>query len=210
MTALSALDPARRDDVYWAGRLTLCGSRDDLARYDAVFAAYFGDRPGSIVRRQRVQPPGAAAASPTATRRRPRRATRRRTSSCTRRGRGQQRRAAAPPRRRDADARRAGRAAPAARRAAAAGASRAARAAGGPRRPAAVDPGRTLRAWLRAGGEPARLRHHRAAARPRRVVLLVDVSGSMDAYADALLRFAHAAVAPGERAAPRSSRSAPG
>ncbi|WP_345060151.1 VWA domain-containing protein, partial [Streptomyces rameus] len=33
--------------------------------------------------------------------------------------------------------------------------------------------------------------------RPRRVVLLVDVSGSMAPYADALLRFAHAAVRAG-------------
>src|SRR5439155_104493 len=37
--------------------------------------------------------------------------------------------------------------------------------------------------------------------RPRRVVLLVDVSGSMAPYADALLRFAHAAV----RARPSST-----
>jgi uncharacterized protein with von Willebrand factor type A (vWA) domain len=57
-----------------------------------------------------------------------------------------------------------------------------------------VDPGRTLRDVLRAGGEPARLRHRRPTVRPRRVVLLVDVSGSMDVYADALLRFAHAAT----------------
>lgn len=28
--ALDPLDPARRTDVYWAGRLTLCGSRDEL------------------------------------------------------------------------------------------------------------------------------------------------------------------------------------
>ncbi|MCU1693185.1 MAG: hypothetical protein JWM64_2276, partial [Frankiales bacterium] len=46
---------------------------------------------------------------------------------------------------------------------------------------------------LRAGGEPARLCHRRTVVRPRRVVLLVYVSGSMDVYADALLRFAHAA-----------------
>lgn len=45
--ALDLLDPARRADVYWAGRLTLCGSRDDLERYDRVFAACFdhGPRP---------------------------------------------------------------------------------------------------------------------------------------------------------------------
>jgi uncharacterized protein with von Willebrand factor type A (vWA) domain len=44
---------------------------------------------------------------------------------------------------------------------------------------------------LAAGGEPVRPRHHRKATRPRRVVLLLDVSGSMSPYADALLRFAH-------------------
>ncbi len=40
-------------------------------------------------------------------------------------------------------------------------------------------------------GEPAEVVHRRRATRPRRVVLLVDVSGSMSGYADALLRLAH-------------------
>ena len=45
---------------------------------------------------------------------------------------------------------------------------------------------------LDSGGEPIRLAHRREAdQRPRRVVLLIDVSGSMSPYADALLRFAH-------------------
>jgi uncharacterized protein with von Willebrand factor type A (vWA) domain len=44
---------------------------------------------------------------------------------------------------------------------------------------------------LAAGGEPVRPRRHRKATRPRRIVLLLDVSGSMSPYADALLRFAH-------------------
>ncbi|MFC7575052.1 hypothetical protein ACFQX8_23485 [Klenkia terrae] len=40
---LDVLDPT---DVYWSGRLTLCGSPDDLDRYDAAFAAYFaGEAP---------------------------------------------------------------------------------------------------------------------------------------------------------------------
>jgi uncharacterized protein with von Willebrand factor type A (vWA) domain len=47
---------------------------------------------------------------------------------------------------------------------------------------------------LRSGGEVTRLMHRRPQPRPRRVVLLIDVSGSMSPYADALLRFAHAAV----------------
>jgi uncharacterized protein with von Willebrand factor type A (vWA) domain len=57
-----------------------------------------------------------------------------------------------------------------------------------------VDPQRTLRSTLRALGEPARLARRHRRDRPRRLVLLIDVSGSMAPYADALLRFAHAAV----------------
>jgi uncharacterized protein with von Willebrand factor type A (vWA) domain len=45
VSALAELDPMRTADVYWAGRLTLCGSPDELARYDTAFRAYFGDRP---------------------------------------------------------------------------------------------------------------------------------------------------------------------
>ncbi|WP_320782333.1 vWA domain-containing protein, partial [Streptomyces sp. CRN 30] len=57
-----------------------------------------------------------------------------------------------------------------------------------------VDPRRTVRRLLRQGGEPVRLRHRARTVRPRRLVLLVDISGSMAPYADALLRFAHAAA----------------
>jgi uncharacterized protein with von Willebrand factor type A (vWA) domain len=48
-------------------------------------------------------------------------------------------------------------------------------------------------------GEPAEIRHRRRRLRPRRVVLLVDVSGSMSEYADALLRLGHrvASTVPG-------------
>ena len=54
-----------------------------------------------------------------------------------------------------------------------------------------VDASRTLRHSLRRMGEPADLRWRRRGQRPRRLVLLVDVSGSMSGYADALLRLAH-------------------
>ena len=57
------------------------------------------------------------------------------------------------------------------------------------------DLSRTVRASVRAGGEPAPPVRRAPRARPRRVVLLVDVSGSMAPYARALLRFAHGAVA---------------
>ena len=53
---------------------------------------------------------------------------------------------------------------------------------------------RTVRAALRAGGEPIRRHHLERRTRHRRLVLLLDVSGSMESYARALLRFVHAAV----------------
>jgi uncharacterized protein with von Willebrand factor type A (vWA) domain len=54
-----------------------------------------------------------------------------------------------------------------------------------------VDASRTLRSSLRRLGEPATIEWRRRGLRARRVVLLVDVSGSMSSYADALLRLAH-------------------
>jgi uncharacterized protein with von Willebrand factor type A (vWA) domain len=54
-----------------------------------------------------------------------------------------------------------------------------------------VDATRTLRSSLRRLGEPAEIAWRRRASKPRRVVLLVDVSGSMSSYADVLLRLAH-------------------
>jgi uncharacterized protein with von Willebrand factor type A (vWA) domain len=46
-------------------------------------------------------------------------------------------------------------------------------------------------------GEPGEIAWRRRSTRPRRVVLLLDVSGSMSAYADALLRLAHRFSHPG-------------
>ena len=57
-----------------------------------------------------------------------------------------------------------------------------------------LDLRRTVAHALRAGGEPVRLAHDAPGERRRRIVLLIDVSGSMSPYARALLRFAHAAV----------------
>lgn len=53
---------------------------------------------------------------------------------------------------------------------------------------------RTVQAALGTGGEPIHRRYRAPVDRPRRLVLLVDVSGSMEPYARALVRFAHAAV----------------
>lgn len=57
-----------------------------------------------------------------------------------------------------------------------------------------IDVRTTLRSMLRQMGEPSRIHHRRRGPRTRRVVLLVDVSGSMRPYADALLRLAHVIV----------------
>lgn len=54
---------------------------------------------------------------------------------------------------------------------------------------------RTVRAAMRSGGEPLRRHFREPSTRHRRLVLLLDVSGSMEPYARALIRFVHAAVA---------------
>lgn len=58
----------------------------------------------------------------------------------------------------------------------------------------AIDLRATARRALHTGGEPLRTMHRIPGHRPRRIVLLCDVSGSMESYARALVRFAHAAV----------------
>jgi uncharacterized protein with von Willebrand factor type A (vWA) domain len=194
VAVLDVLDPAA---VYWAGRLTLCGGPEDLDRYDAAFAAWFaGERP-RVSRSAAHEPPRPAVSAALETGsaddgddgETPDLAVRasgdevlrhRDVAALTPAEREHLRRLfallvpVAPMR-------------PARRR-----------------RPSAhgsVHPRRTVRQALRDGGEVTRLMHRRTRPRPRRVVLLVDVSGSMGPYADALLRYAHAAV----RARPAST-----
>lgn len=62
------------------------------------------------------------------------------------------------------------------------------------RRGVRPDVRRTVREALRSGGEPVRWHHFDRSDRPRRLVLLLDVSGSMETYARALIRFVHVAV----------------
>jgi uncharacterized protein len=192
LACVDALDVTEPGAVYWAGRLTLCGEPDDLPIYDAAFAAYFsgmsGARGMSLPMQlpiPRVQapfvsgPPGGSddtdepaevlsvAASPVEVLRH------RDVAALTARERDEVRRllallapGAAPRRSR--------------RR--------------GPARRGEVDPHRTVRYTLRRAGEPARLQWRNRRDKPRKLVLLLDVSGSMTPYADALLRFGHAAV----------------
>jgi uncharacterized protein len=60
-----------------------------------------------------------------------------------------------------------------------------------------LDLRRTLRASLRTGGDPIWLARRRRRTRPRRLVLLCDISGSMEPYARAYLQLLGSAVASG-------------
>jgi uncharacterized protein len=55
-----------------------------------------------------------------------------------------------------------------------------------------IDARSTLRASLRHGGIPLELRHQKRKIRTRPLVVICDISGSMDRYARLLLRFVHA------------------
>ncbi len=67
------------------------------------------------------------------------------------------------------------------------------------RRGTRPDMRRTVRASLAAAGEPMRRRFTSPGERSRRIVFLLDVSGSMEPYARALIRFVHAGVAGRQR-----------
>lgn len=192
VTALGTLGAGDRHAVYWVGRVTLCAGPDDLARYDRVFAAYFDGEAvsGRPVVRRRVQlgpqalgdrigdaddtdVPTVEGQAVTRHASREELLRHRDVRDLDERERAELHRllaAFALP----GERRRSRRHEPAAR---------------GP-----VDRRRSVRALLRAGGEVGRLHRQAPRMRPRRVVLLVDVSGSMAGYADVLLRFAHVAA----------------
>ena len=60
-----------------------------------------------------------------------------------------------------------------------------------------MDMRRTLRGSMRTGGDPIKLSRKKRRVHPRRLVLLCDISGSMEPYARAYLQFLHAARATG-------------
>jgi uncharacterized protein with von Willebrand factor type A (vWA) domain len=63
-----------------------------------------------------------------------------------------------------------------------------------------IDMRRTLRRSLRTGGDPIRLARRRRRIAPRRLVMLCDISGSMEPYARAYLQFLTCAAAAGPNA----------
>ncbi len=197
LAAVDQVGVDEREGVYWAGRLTLCSDPDDVARYDAAFETWFSaepmgvEQPGKPVPRPakiaaltaetsdgegegESEDPLAAAASDAEVLRN------RDVTELSAAERDHLRRMLAvlrpePPTR------------PALRRE--------------PGKRGGLSPRATLRAMLRSGGEPVRLPRQHRSRRARRVVLLIDVSGSMSPYSDALLRFAHVVV----RRAPAST-----
>jgi uncharacterized protein len=189
--ALSHLDPQVTADTYWACRLTLCATEEDIERFDRVFPAYFsGEAPHRRLRRRdlRAQPilvqageeqraPDDAELGEDS----PSSATQASSAEVLR---DRDIASLGPAERAELNRLLAAFRLPGALRR-----TRRHR----PSHRGRIDRARTVRALLAAGGEPTVLRHEIPRRRPRRVVLLVDVSGSMSAYADALLRFAHAA-----------------
>ena len=70
----------------------------------------------------------------------------------------------------------------------------------GARRGEAMDLRRTLRATVRHGGDVFTLREARRRTRQRRIVLLIDVSGSMKERTQQAMQFAHALMQAADRA----------
>lgn len=196
--AAREVDLADPSQLYWAGRLTLCAEPDDLPRYDDAFAAWFAaldptrrkkppvSRPRQTTMAALTEVPGSGrngdtetddlkvAASDTEILRQ------RDIAALTPAEREHLRELMAtlhlsPPMRRAMRLR--------------------------PKRRGRLDPAKVLSTMRATGGEPIRLAYRGRRDRPRRVVLLLDVSGSMTPYADALLRFAHAVT----RAAPTTT-----
>jgi uncharacterized protein with von Willebrand factor type A (vWA) domain len=193
--ALEELDPTRREDVYWAGRVTLCSRREDLELYDKAFEVFWEEKEKPRAPRgpklrlssppiDSVQPPKKSAKK----NEKGEEAVRLRYSPVdvlrTKNFALYTAEEFAELHKLLADLklsgalRRSRRLEPASR--------------------GRYDPRRTLRSALRTGGEPIRHRFRRARNQPRRVVLLCDISGSMAPYSRALLRFMHAGVISGE------------
>lgn len=194
-SAATLLNPTNLEDLYWAGRVTLAHSRDQIPVYDAVFTEYFlggsgetgspparavvpttgrdavfdvpsGERPEESETGEDTTRLGAAAAAVVVDRSKS-------FSECTEEELDSLRRIisklrVAPPMRRT----RRRRTSPTGRR---------------------LDLRRMARETMRAHGEPGELTWLERKDRPRPLVLILDISGSMADYSRNLLQFAHSA-----------------
>ncbi len=200
--ALEAVDPASRTDAKLALRTVMCSRREDLARFERAFVAVFGDEraPGQehaldelgaiereVLPRAAVptagsapEPPAAAEEDPTAIPAAWSQVELLREKDFARYSAAEM--AAA----RELIARLARR-----------GPTRRSRRTRPVRRRRGHEPDlrRTLRASLRTAGEPVERRWRAPTQRQRPVVLVCDVSGSMEPYARMLLQYLHACVA---------------
>lgn len=196
LVAVAEVGVGRREDVYWAGRATLTNSVEDIETFDLTFIAWFADEPKNHLSQGQPPPPNSEP-SPLLE-----------TGDGANEGDEDEQelllRASAAEVLRHRDI---GAMTPAER-----AALRRMFAALVPRMPTRrarrhspshhgpIDGPATLREQRRRLGEVASIRYRRRRLRARRVVLLLDVSGSMSSFADANLRLAHVMV----QAAPRT------
>ena len=203
--ALAGLDPSDPDDLYWAGRACLVSSHDDVAAYDRAFRQWLAGGPGGelkvsgvVPRRQptlSLEPPAATTPGPPGRPERPRGSLASSAevlrhlpfAGCTPEelaalGSLMARLRLDPPLRR----------------------SRRTTAGERGRR---LDLRRSLRRSLRTHGELVHPARRTRRFQPRRVVLVLDVSGSMRGCSRALLQFAQVATA--RRARSRGAAAAP-
>jgi uncharacterized protein len=174
--AAALLEPG---DLYWAGRATLVSRRQDVAVYDRVFASFFGGSHDAAESSVRVLVSADVAPEVELALASPIELLRHKSfADCTEDELRQladlmARESLAVPLRRSRRRRAAKRGAP--------------------------DLRRTLRRSFRTAGEPVERAWRERRVQPRRLVLLLDVSGSMADYSRALVMFGHAAL----RANPR-------
>jgi uncharacterized protein with von Willebrand factor type A (vWA) domain len=192
-SAMTALDPTDLLDLYWAGRATLVARRDQLSLYDEVFRRFFlgQDSPAAELLTIRAQVTTETSAVLEVPATEPGEQSREEEAvlgwmasdvdvlkhksftACTPEELAALRRIMTrirltPPRRRT-------------RRTLAGPAGR------------TPDLRRTIRAGMRAYGEPAQLYWRQRKVRLRPLILILDISGSMADYSRALLQFAHTA-----------------
>ena len=189
LRGLDAVDLARQEDVYWTLRQTLVSRRDDLDTFDRAFAAWFLRVTGRSLREAELPP----------------------------RRQGERRKGGAPGpgpeldggvvevgawsaeellRTRDFAAMTPEEFARARRlisRIALSRPTRRTHRLRPDRRRGALDVRALVRASLSTGGDPVRRTFRSRSTAPRKVVLILDISGSMEAYARALLLYLHAA-----------------